>query len=78
LRHRPTWDQLEAVKLGRIVVASDEMTRPAPGLVEAIVTLAHNLHPEVFGNAGQNSENDKAGPGLQMTEAGGAGVLCAL
>jgi iron complex transport system substrate-binding protein len=79
LRHRPTWDQLEAVKLGRVVVASDEMTRPAPGLVEAIVTLAHNLHPEVFGNAGGNSENGKTEPGWHVVEtAGGAGVPCAL
>jgi cobalamin transport system substrate-binding protein len=79
LRRRPTWNQLEAVKLGRIVLASDEMTRPAPGLVEAIVTLAHNLHPEVFGNAGGNSEKGKIEPGLHVVEtAGGAGVLCAL
>jgi iron complex transport system substrate-binding protein len=79
LRQRPTWNQLEAVKLGRVVVASDEMTRPAPGLVEAIVTLAHRLHPEIFGVPEQNSENEKAGLGPQALDSeSGAGVLCAL
>jgi hypothetical protein len=79
LRQRPTWNQLEAVKLGRVVVTSDEMTRPAPGLVEAIVTLAHRLHPEVFRDTEQNSKNEKAGQGPQAAEVdSGPGVLCAL
>ena len=79
LRQNPTWNQVEAVKLGRVVVASDEMTRPAPGLVEAIVTLAHSLHPEVFGTVGQNLGIEKRGAELQAIDRGsGFGVLCAL
>ena len=49
LRSRGVWNQIEAVKLGRIVVVGEEVTRPAPGLVEVVVELAHGLHPEVFG-----------------------------
>jgi iron complex transport system substrate-binding protein len=48
LRERPTWSELRAVKLGHVVMGSDEFTRPAPGLVDAIESLAHELHPEVF------------------------------
>ena len=48
LRDRPTWSELRAVKLGHVVMASDEFTRPAPGLVDAIESLAHELHPEAF------------------------------
>ena len=48
LRQRPTWSDLRAVKLGHVVMGSDEFTRPAPGLVDAIEALAHALHPEVF------------------------------
>jgi ABC-type Fe3+-hydroxamate transport system substrate-binding protein len=48
LRDRPAWSELRAVKMGHVVMASDEFTRPAPGLVDAIEALAHELHPEVF------------------------------
>ena len=48
LRDRPTWSELRAVKMGHVVMASDEFTRPAPGLVDAIEALAHELHPEAF------------------------------
>ena len=30
------------------------MTRPAPGLVEVIVQLAHGLHPEIFAAKAEN------------------------
>jgi ABC-type Fe3+-hydroxamate transport system substrate-binding protein len=49
LRRRPMWRDLQAVRLGRVVVASDEMDRPSPGLIGAIEQLAHDFHPEVFG-----------------------------
>jgi iron complex transport system substrate-binding protein len=49
LSTRPTWRDLQAVKLGRVVIASDEMDRPSPGLIGAIEQLAHDFHPEVFG-----------------------------
>ena len=48
LRERPTWRGLRAVELGHVVMASDEFTRPSPGLVDAIEALAHELHPEAF------------------------------
>jgi iron complex transport system substrate-binding protein len=48
LRDKPTWRELRAVELGHVVMASDEFTRPSPGLVDAIEALAHELHPEVF------------------------------
>jgi iron complex transport system substrate-binding protein len=56
LRDRPTWSELRAVKIGNVVMANDEFTRPSPGLVDAIEALAHELHPEVFP---VNSENRK-------------------
>jgi iron complex transport system substrate-binding protein len=79
LRRRPAWNELEAVKLGRVVVVNDEMTRPAPGLIEAIGTLARSLHPEVFGNLRNNSEIKM--PELRLPAIdpdSGAGGLCAL
>jgi len=54
LRQRPTWSELRAVKLGHVVMGSDEFTRPAPGLVDAIESLAHQLHPEVFPSKVEN------------------------
>ena len=48
LRDRPTWRELRAVELGHVVMASDEFTRPSPGLVDAIEALARELHPDVF------------------------------
>jgi iron complex transport system substrate-binding protein len=51
LRDRPAWSELRAVKMGQVVMASDEFTRPAPGLVDAIEALAHELHPEVFSSS---------------------------
>jgi iron complex transport system substrate-binding protein len=55
LRARAAWNELEAVKLGRVVVADEEFIRPSPGLVGAIVNLAHSLHPELFVAAGEKS-----------------------
>jgi iron complex transport system substrate-binding protein len=48
LRELPTWRELRAVKAGHVVMASDEFTRPSPGLVDAIESLARDLHPEAF------------------------------
>ncbi len=55
LRGRAAWSELEAVRLGRVVVVDEEFVRPSPGLVGAIVNLAHGLHPDVFGSAGAKS-----------------------
>jgi ABC-type Fe3+-hydroxamate transport system substrate-binding protein len=59
LRARAVWNEIEAVKLGRIVVIAEEITRPSPGLVQAIVELAHGLHPEIFGPAQKSSGPEK-------------------
>jgi len=56
LRDRPTWSELRAVKAGHVVMASDEFTRPSPGLVDAIESLAHELHPEVFPTKTENGK----------------------
>src|SRR5580698_5220888 len=56
LRNRPTWSELRAVKLGHVVMGSDEFTRPSPGLVDAIEALAHELHPEVFPSKVENGK----------------------
>src|ERR1700684_2213992 len=48
LRARPAWKALKAVELGHVVVASDEIDRPSPGLIGAIEQLARRLHPEAF------------------------------
>jgi iron complex transport system substrate-binding protein len=48
LTTRPPWRDLRAVKLGHVLVASDEIDRPSPGLIGAIEELAHDFHPEAF------------------------------
>lgn len=48
LQERPGWKNLRAVEQGHIVVISEGVDRPAPGLVDAIEELAHLLHPEAF------------------------------
>jgi hypothetical protein len=54
LRDRPTWRELRAVELGHVVMASEEFTRPSPGLVGAIESLAHELHPDAFAPKAEN------------------------
>src|SRR5580698_3751934 len=56
LRDRPAWSDLRAVKDGHVVMASDEFTRPSPGLVDAIESLAHELHPGAFAPKAENSK----------------------
>jgi iron complex transport system substrate-binding protein len=48
LRARPGWRELNALRLGNIVVISDAINRPAPRMVDAIEQLARALHPESF------------------------------
>jgi iron complex transport system substrate-binding protein len=91
LRKQATWSQLEPVKLGRVVVVSDAMDRPSPGMIEPIVELAHRLHPEVFGtpekaapeatgqSSSQNMERWKCDCGGDLrAQAGEKGAACAL
>lgn len=55
LRGRPGWRDLDAVKLGRVAVISDEVDRPSPGLVDAIENLATQLHPSAFDKSATGS-----------------------
>jgi len=48
LRARPMWKELRAVKAEHIVDLGEEISRPSPGLIDAIDRLAHELHPEAF------------------------------
>jgi cobalamin transport system substrate-binding protein len=48
LRAKPIWRDLDAVEQGHIVNLDEESIRPAPGLVDAIEQLAHEVHPEAF------------------------------
>jgi len=58
LRSSPQWKDLEAVETGHVVLVSDEISRPSPGLVDAIEQLAREVHPEVF--ASQSREFQEA------------------
>jgi iron complex transport system substrate-binding protein len=53
LRSRPMWKGLRAVESGHVVNVSEEIDRPAPGLIDAIEELAHKLHPDAF--SGENT-----------------------
>lgn len=48
LRERPVWRELRAVQAGHVVVMSDEIIRPSPGLIDVIERLAHELHADAF------------------------------
>jgi iron complex transport system substrate-binding protein len=49
LRGRAAWRALEAVQLGHVALVSEEIDRPAPGLIGVIEQLARELHPSAFG-----------------------------
>lgn len=55
LRSEAGWRELAAVRGGRVVVVSDEIDLPAPGLIDAIEILARQLHPNVFEDAPQHA-----------------------
>lgn len=55
LRSEAGWRELAAVREGRVVVVSDEIDLPAPGLIDAIEKLARQLHPNVFEDAAQHA-----------------------
>jgi len=56
LKKRPGWKDLRAVEVGHVVVISEGVDRPAPGLVDAIEELAHVLHPEAFKEKKENGK----------------------
>lgn len=48
LRSEPAWRELPAVREGHVAVVGDEIQVPAPGLIDTIEQLAHELHPALF------------------------------
>ena len=55
LRKRVVWRDLLAVQAGHVAIVSEEIDRPAPGLIDAIEQLAHEIHPTAFSmNAGED------------------------
>jgi iron complex transport system substrate-binding protein len=49
VKERPGWDQIDAVKNGRVhVVDPDVFNRPGPRIVDAMEALAKLLYPETF------------------------------
>jgi iron complex transport system substrate-binding protein len=48
LRARAAWRDLQAVRSGHVAIISEEIDRPAPGLVDVIEELAHAVHPNAF------------------------------
>jgi iron complex transport system substrate-binding protein len=72
LRAKPVWRDLDAVAGGRVVDVSEEALRPAPGLVDAIEQLAHEVHPEAFAREDEN-RNTKFETRLAFKTPGEAG-----
>ncbi len=48
LRTRPGWRDLDAIRLGHVVIVSDAINRPAPRMVDAVEQLARAFHPELL------------------------------
>jgi len=71
LRARAGWKGLRAVELGQVVVVSDEIARPSPGMIDAIEQLARELHPEAFSPQGANRSFDIDVPGQFLRVAAG-------
>lgn len=51
LAELPGWRLLEAVRHHRMAVVSEAINRPAPRIVSAIEDLAHQLHPDAYGDS---------------------------
>jgi iron complex transport system substrate-binding protein len=49
LVQRPGWDQIEAVREGRVhLIDGDIVSRPGPRLAEGLEAVAHALYPDLF------------------------------
>ena len=62
LRGKPVWRELPAVRHGHVAVVDDEIQDPAPGLIDSIEQLAHELHPDVFEQATCSPHERPSGP----------------
>jgi iron complex transport system substrate-binding protein len=58
LRARAAWKDLQAVQSGHVAIISEEIDRPAPGLIDAIEELAHEIHPNAFSMSGRDQSAD--------------------
>ncbi|MFZ0640352.1 MAG: helical backbone metal receptor [Candidatus Acidiferrales bacterium] len=54
LRSESAWQELAAVRDGRVAVVSEEVEVPAPGLIDTIEQLARELHPGIFARQGES------------------------
>jgi iron complex transport system substrate-binding protein len=53
LARRPGWEQIRAVRNGRLYCIADELLNtPAPTLIDGLHAIACALHPDVFGTNG--------------------------
>ena len=70
LRRRPGWQNLRAVRTGRVYVVEDDLiSRPGPRLVEGLERVARALYPERFAAP----VPEVSGPGGPPSAAAGAG-----
>jgi iron complex transport system substrate-binding protein len=75
LRSRPVWKELRAVKSDHIVDLGEEISRPSPGMIDAIDLLAHELHPEAF-KSKPDSPNSNPDSHIPSASSIGAGKEC--
>ncbi len=67
LRSRPVWKDLHAVQQDHIAIISDEIDRPAPGLIDAIEQLARKLHPDAIRTSAAPAESRGKNSGVAST-----------
>ena len=56
LADAPGWRDLRAVREKHVAIVPDAISYPAPRLIDAIESLAKQLHPEAFGGAGSTAK----------------------
>ena len=59
LRSRPAWKDLRAVREGHVAIISEEIDRPAPGLIGVVEQLARQIHPAAFASNDPPSHGDE-------------------
>jgi iron complex transport system substrate-binding protein len=64
LRARAAWKGLQAVQSGHVAIISEEIDRPAPGLIDAIEQLAHQIHANAFS---MSRRGRSTGPSVELS-----------
>jgi iron complex transport system substrate-binding protein len=78
LRREPAWRNLAAVREGHIAVVDEEIEVPAPGLIDTIELLAHELHPNLFTKRSNPQSSSGASPAFStVQEIPQEAALCA-